>query len=140
VRRKRHKTSPQLTRFSTTAEPTKPADAPKPTLEEAVERARRAYALGHFDEAVDNYAVALELQCVAYSPCVRSRTDPCLRSCRTEKHGDHAPENADLYFAYGKALLEHAVSQSSVLGKEQTEDGADDGPGTLYPLRTSNLT
>lgn len=27
-----------------------------------------------------------------------------------------------MYFAYGKALLENAISQSSVLGKEQTED------------------
>lgn len=25
---------------------------------------------------------------------------------------------ADLYFAYGKALLENAISQASVLGKE----------------------
>lgn len=36
--------------------------------------------------------------------------------------GDEAPEVADLYFAYGKALLENAISQTSVLGKEQPED------------------
>ena len=34
---------------------------------------------------------------------------------------------ADVYFAYGKALLENAIAQNSVLGKEQQqqkEDGA----------------
>jgi HAT1-interacting factor 1 len=54
-----------------------------------------------------------------------------LCTCRTEQFGDHAPENADLYFAYGKALLEHAISQNTVLGKQGGEDGAEDNdPGT----------
>ena len=39
-----------------------------------------------------------------------------------EKYGDDANETADLYFSYGKALLENAISQSAVLGKEQTEN------------------
>lgn len=39
-------------------------------------------------------------------------------SCRTKKHKEDAPELADLYFSYGKALLENAISQASVLGKE----------------------
>lgn len=36
---------------------------------------------------------------------------------------------ADVYFAYGKALLENAIAQSSVLGKEQTEEGPDGTEG-----------
>lgn len=40
---------------------------------------------------------------------------------RTAQHGDNAPEAADLYFAYGKALLENAIAQTSVLGKDQAE-------------------
>ncbi|EKM50186.1 uncharacterized protein PHACADRAFT_178804, partial [Phanerochaete carnosa HHB-10118-sp] len=49
----------------------------------------------------------------------------------TAQHGDNAPEIADVYFAYGKALLENAISQSSVLGKEQAEDasGAENESG-----------
>jgi HAT1-interacting factor 1 len=42
---------------------------------------------------------------------------------RTKKHGEDAPETANLYFSYGKALLENAISQASVLGKEQPENG-----------------
>lgn len=41
---------------------------------------------------------------------------------RVQRHGDGAPEAADLYFSYGKALLENAISQSGILGKEQAED------------------
>ena len=29
---------------------------------------------------------------------------------------------ADLYLAYGKALLENAISQTAVLGKQQTDN------------------
>ena len=36
---------------------------------------------------------------------------------------------ADVYFAYGKALLENAIVQNSVLGKEQ-EGGAAAEEGT----------
>jgi HAT1-interacting factor 1 len=38
---------------------------------------------------------------------------------------------ADVYFAYGKALLENAIAQSSVLGKEQQQDGAAAVEGKL---------
>ncbi len=47
---------------------------------------------------------------------------------------------ADVYFAYGKALLENAVVQNSVLGKEQQQqqDGTvEEGarmPRAAYPL------
>ncbi|CCM00751.1 uncharacterized protein FIBRA_02791 [Fibroporia radiculosa] len=73
-----------------------------PSLEDAVEHAKRAFALRKYEQAVDHYATALELM--------------------TTKYGENAPETADLYFSYGKALLENAISQTSVLGKEQTDE------------------
>ncbi|KAG2141246.1 hypothetical protein DEU56DRAFT_734341 [Suillus clintonianus] len=73
------------------------------TVETALEHARRAFALKKYEQAVEYYATALELQ--------------------TKKHGEDAPETANLYFSYGKALLENAISQASVLGKEQPENG-----------------
>ena len=42
---------------------------------------------------------------------------------RSKTHAEDAPEMAEMYFAYGKALLENAIVQNSVLGKEQ-EGGA----------------
>ncbi|KAJ7804870.1 hypothetical protein B0H14DRAFT_3153753 [Mycena olivaceomarginata] len=41
---------------------------------------------------------------------------------------EDAPETADLYFTYGpgKALLENAISQSSVLGKDRLNDSAEE--------------
>jgi hypothetical protein len=36
---------------------------------------------------------------------------------------------ADVYFAYGKALLENAIAQNSVLGKEQ--EGAPPAEGMV---------
>lgn len=79
------------------------ASAPEMTVETALEHARRAFALKKYEQAVEYYATALELQ--------------------TKKHGEDAPETANLYFSYGKALLENAISQASVLGKEQPENG-----------------
>ncbi|KAJ6551413.1 hypothetical protein B0H19DRAFT_1211155 [Mycena capillaripes] len=75
-------------------------------LDAAIEHAKRAFALEKYEQAVEFYATALELI--------------------TKKCGDDAPETADLYFSYGKALLENAISQSSVLGKDQPEGGADE--------------
>ncbi len=54
----------------------------------------------------------------------------------TQKHGEKAPETADLYFAYGKALLENAISQSGVLGKQDTDDSYEDDKGMLHLLCT----
>lgn len=79
------------------------ASAPEMTVETALEHARRAFALKKYEQAVEYYATALELQ--------------------TKRHGEDAPETANLYFSYGKALLENAISQASVLGKEQPENG-----------------
>jgi HAT1-interacting factor 1 len=55
------------------------------------------------------------------------------RGFRTKKCGEDAPETADLYFSYGKALLENAISQSSVLGKDQPEEDAEEEPAGASP-------
>ncbi|KAK2463620.1 hypothetical protein APHAL10511_004371 [Amanita phalloides] len=78
------------------------------TVQTSVEQAKRAFALKKYEQAADHYATALELM--------------------TKEHGDRAPATADLYFSYGKALLENAISQTSVLGKEQPEAEVDDEP------------
>ncbi|KAJ7509708.1 hypothetical protein B0H11DRAFT_1702712 [Mycena galericulata] len=77
-------------------------------LEAVIEHGKRAFALEKYEQAVEYYATALELI--------------------TKTHGDDAPETADLYFSYGKALLENAIAQSSVLGKDQPEEDAEDEP------------
>jgi hypothetical protein len=40
---------------------------------------------------------------------------------RTETFGQGSPQSADLLFVYGKALLENAVAQSAVLGKDDAD-------------------
>ncbi|KAF9078227.1 hypothetical protein BDP27DRAFT_1207542, partial [Rhodocollybia butyracea] len=79
--------------------------------ESAIEHAKRAFALKKYEQAVEYYATALELV--------------------SQTLGEDSPEIADLYFAYGKALLENAISQSTVLGKDQPEedDNAEDNKG-----------
>ncbi|KAL4252106.1 Nuclear Autoantigenic Sperm-associated Protein [Abortiporus biennis] len=72
------------------------------TVDEAIEHAKRAFALKKYEHAVDHYATALEIL--------------------TEQQGENAPGIEDLYFSYGKALLENAIAQSSVLGKEQADE------------------
>ncbi|EJD07684.1 uncharacterized protein FOMMEDRAFT_73613 [Fomitiporia mediterranea MF3/22] len=71
-------------------------------IQNNVEQAKRAVALRKYEQAVEFYATALELT--------------------VKKYGDESPEAADLYFIYGKALLENAISQTAVLGKEQAEE------------------
>ncbi|EED79222.1 predicted protein [Postia placenta Mad-698-R] len=92
------------------AEPTN-STPPTSTIEDAIEHAKRAFALRKYEQAIDHYATALELL--------------------TAEHGENAPEMADTYFAYGKALLENAISQSTVLGKEQTEEAVQAVAGEL---------
>ncbi|KAF8909302.1 hypothetical protein CPB84DRAFT_1743889 [Gymnopilus junonius] len=91
------------------------------TVQSSVEQAKRAFALKKYEQAIDHYATALELV--------------------TKDFGEDAPETADLYFSYGKALLENAIAQSSVLGKDQPQDAAEDknkasgsGSGTSGPI------
>ncbi|KAJ7063751.1 hypothetical protein C8F01DRAFT_1134196 [Mycena amicta] len=79
-------------------------------LPTTIEHAKRAFALQKYEQAVEHYATALEMM--------------------TKEHGDDAPQTADVYFAYGQALLENAIAQSSVLGKDQPDqEDEDDAPG-----------
>jgi hypothetical protein len=75
--------------------------------------------------------------CVSSSPLVLFHVLPNTNHplYRSNTHAEDAPEMADLYFAYGKALLENAIAQNSVLGKEQQQqqDGAV-AEGTACPL------
>ncbi|KAH9006707.1 hypothetical protein EDB83DRAFT_2462851 [Lactarius deliciosus] len=79
---------------------------PATTVSDALDHAKKAFALRKYEQAVEHYATALELL--------------------SKTHAEDAPEMADVYFAYGKALLENAVVQNSVLGKDQQQqqDGA----------------
>ncbi|KAJ3808620.1 hypothetical protein EV368DRAFT_89029 [Lentinula lateritia] len=88
-------------------------DSPVPDIspDNVIEHAKRAFALKKYEQAVEYYATALEHL---------SRT-----------LGEDSPEIADLYFAYGKSLLENAISQTSVLGKDQPEEEcAEDDKGS----------
>ncbi|KAJ3509341.1 hypothetical protein NMY22_g16331 [Coprinellus aureogranulatus] len=76
------------------------------SLDTAIEQAKRAFALQKYEQAVELYTVALEKL--------------------TQEVKDDAPELADLYFLYGKALLENAISQAGVLGKDQPATADDD--------------
>ena len=114
-------------------EETQTSTAPSPfqTIEEAVEHAKRAFALKKYEQSVDHYATALELAYVALT-CYFIRSS-LIRACRTGKYGEDAPETADLYFSYGKALLENAISQASVLGKQGEEEKVNtEGMSTVF--------
>ena len=88
----------------------------------------------------------LHLNLCKSRPCLflvfKSRFEPtCFPPLpfSTQQLGEHAPETADLYFSYGRALLENAIVQSSVLGKEQREDAIqEDSKGkhfvVFYPF------
>ena len=52
---------------------------------------------------------------------------------RAKELGEDSPEIADLYLSYGKALLENAIAQSSVLGKNQPEGEGDEAEGSSEP-------
>lgn len=56
---------------------------------------------------------------------------------RTTELGEGSPEIADLYLSYGKALLENAVAQSSVLGKNQPEGEGEEAEGSGEPPTVS---
>ena len=117
------------------------------SVEESLELAKRAFALKKYEQAVDHYATALELMYVSrrgHNKCsLLFPAELILTSrCRTAKHGEDAPEAADLYFAYGKALLENAIVQTSVLGKEQAEDAlkGEEGRRAILVLRICSST
>jgi hypothetical protein len=41
---------------------------------------------------------------------------------RDNQFGELAPECADAYYMYGKALLQYAIQQNTVLGNKAAED------------------
>ncbi len=59
-----------------------------------------------------------------------ARPDRTLRDS-VKQYGEKAPETADTYFAYGKALLENAITQSGVLGKADPDDSFDEDNGVF---------
>ncbi|KAJ3080910.1 hypothetical protein HK102_002709 [Quaeritorhiza haematococci] len=63
---------------------------------EKIEEAAKAFALGRFEVAIENYSSALEIL--------------------SKKHGDHAPECAEVFFMYGKSLLANAMAKNQILG------------------------
>ncbi|KAG7093956.1 hypothetical protein E1B28_007589 [Marasmius oreades] len=77
-------------------------DVSEMSAEIAIEHAKRAFALKKYEHSVEYYARALEVV--------------------TDQVGEDSPQVADLYFSYGKALLENAISQNAVLGKEQQQE------------------
>ncbi|KAF8757939.1 SHNi-TPR [Rhizoctonia solani] len=89
------------------------------TVESEVEIAKRAFALKNYEEAVDHYATALEL-------------------ARNE-YGEDTVPFADLLFVYGRALIENATSQNTVLGKDKDDDETakeSDAAGTSGDSKT----
>ncbi|PPR00520.1 hypothetical protein CVT26_009906 [Gymnopilus dilepis] len=108
--------------MSSTPKDATPAPPAEVTVQSCIEQAKRAFALKKYEQAIDHYATALELI--------------------TKEVGENAPETADLYFSYGKALLENAIAQSSVLGKDQPQDAPEEdskvasgsGSGTSGPI------
>lgn len=76
------------------------------SVSDALDHAKKAFALRKYEQAVEHYATALELL--------------------SQTQAEDAPEMADVYFAYGKALLENAIAQNSVLGKEQQQKEEDE--------------
>ncbi|KAH7094189.1 hypothetical protein BKA62DRAFT_760842 [Auriculariales sp. MPI-PUGE-AT-0066] len=76
------------------------------TIESAVELGQKAVALKKWEDAVQYYSQALELI--------------------SAKHGEEPrQEDADVYFSYGRALLETAINSNSVLGNGQGDEPED---------------
>ncbi|PLB50497.1 hypothetical protein P170DRAFT_405634 [Aspergillus steynii IBT 23096] len=79
-------------------QPGAPPETPRAQLESLIERAAAKDALKDFDSAAEIYSEATELQ--------------------ARLNGELSLDNADLLFAYGKALYNVAVSKSDVLGSK----------------------
>ncbi len=65
-------------------------------------RGNKAFALGNYEEAADRYAEAVELT--------------------AQINRDENPENAELFFLYGRALSKVAINNSQVLGGGEAEN------------------
>ena len=77
----------------------------------------------------------MALSCISKRARLSHSKRVVLMLCvRTKQIGEDSPEIADLYLAYGKALLENAIASSGVLGKEQkAEEDAADAPQGMSP-------
>ncbi|KAI9045117.1 SHNi-TPR domain-containing protein [Aspergillus affinis] len=104
-----HKTSPSPTGAT--------AENPRAQLESLIERAAAKDALKDFDSAAEIYSEATELQ--------------------ARLNGELSLDNADLLYAYGKALYNVAVSKSDVLGSKVAGD-AQPQPSNAPAQNTSS--
>ncbi|CCO30856.1 HAT1-interacting factor 1 [Rhizoctonia solani AG-1 IB] len=102
----------------TEAEATPATKAEESTVGSEVEIAKRAFALGNYEEAVDHYATALEL-------------------ARNE-YGEDTSQFAELLLAYGRSLIENAISHNTapetnkyMLGSSG-DSKAQPGNGRIY--------
>ncbi|KAK8183691.1 hypothetical protein HDK77DRAFT_474962 [Phyllosticta capitalensis] len=100
------------------------ADLTLEKLSELLAAAELQYSLKNYDDAADLYSKATEVQ--------------------SHLNGEMAPENADLYFRYGRCLYKVAVAKSDVLGgrvageektakksKKQEQNGSGKGKEVL---------
>lgn len=87
-------------------------------LDQITKRAAAKAAIKDFNAAAELYSEATELQ--------------------AELNGELSPDNADLLFAYGKALYNVAVSKSDVLGSKVTEQPKPQSSST--PAREATQT
>ncbi|TYJ54159.1 hypothetical protein B9479_005170 [Cryptococcus floricola] len=79
------------------------------SIDKLVDEGKKAIALSQWEEAVERYGEALELQ--------------------QELVGDKDPQMAPLLLSYGRALYELASSQAGVMGREEPTPVADEaGP------------
>ncbi|RUS28641.1 hypothetical protein BC938DRAFT_481641, partial [Jimgerdemannia flammicorona] len=82
----------------------------------------KSFALQEFEAAMQKCQAALLGSFARVNP---SRTQYSMHFCRwvsphnphrDQTYGELAPECGDAYFLYGRALLNYAIQQSSVLG------------------------
>ncbi|CAG7847728.1 SubName: Full=Uncharacterized protein {ECO:0000313/EMBL:CCA67886.1} [Serendipita indica DSM 11827] len=76
-----------------------------PDLETLIGKAKRAFALKQYEQAVTTYATALE-----------------------NYANDCTPATVDIYYLYGCALLENAIISNNVLGNKQEEEEEPEEP------------
>ncbi|KAI8580587.1 hypothetical protein K450DRAFT_236358 [Umbelopsis ramanniana AG] len=84
----------------------KEKDSQQPSQEilAIIHEGSRAFSLHDYENATDKFGQACELL--------------------DNQFGELAPQCADAYFMYGKALLQNAIQQNSVLGNAAAEDSA----------------
>ncbi|WVQ76535.1 hypothetical protein IAR50_006205 [Cryptococcus sp. DSM 104548] len=88
------------------------------SIDKLVDEGKKAIALSQWEEAVERYGEALELQ--------------------QGLVGDKDPQMAPLLLSYGRALYELASSQAGVMGREEPTPVADD-PGPSGDVQNPNF-